>query len=117
MKTIIAGSRDFNDYNLLKQTIIESKIQITKIVSGGCRGADKLGEKYAKENNIPCEIFNANWDLYGKSAGFRRNKEMVENADALIAVHINNSKGTSNTIELAKKMNLKVFVKKIDPQI
>ena len=52
MKVIIAGTRTFNDYQLLCNTIKELNINIDEIVCGGAKGADALGEKYAKENNI-----------------------------------------------------------------
>ena len=53
MKTIIAGSRRITDYEIIKESIKESPYSISEIVSGGARGVDKLGEKWAWENNIP----------------------------------------------------------------
>lgn len=112
MKVIIAGSRNFNDYILLKNNC-DILLSITKetieIVSGGARGADTLGEKYAHENNLELKIFPADWSI-GKGAGFIRNKQMAEYADALIAFWDGESKGTKMMIDLAKKMNLKVKV-------
>ena len=68
MKVIIAGSRDFNDYELLKKTC--DKILINQkdieIVSGGAKGADALGERYANERRYGLKIFLANWDEYKK---------------------------------------------------
>lgn len=114
MKVIIAGSRDFNNYTLLKNNC-DILLSITKenieIVSGGARGADSLGERYAHENNLQLKIFPANWNL-GKHAGFLRNKEMADYADALIAFWDGKSKGTKMMIELAKSQNLKVKVVK-----
>ena len=112
-RVIIAGSRGFNNYNLLKEKC-DYQLQNIKdeiiIVSGTARGADQLGEKYAKEKGYKIDSRPANWDLYGKSAGYKRNEEMAKNADALIAFWNSKSKGTKHMIDLAKKYNLKVKV-------
>lgn len=129
MKCIIAGSRGFNDYEFLKETIALSKFQITEVVSGGAKGVDELGERWANENGIPLRIFPANWqdlsgpkvlkriNYYGKEynalAGTIRNEEMAKYGEALIAIHKNKSKGTADMINLAERYNLKVFVKEI----
>ena len=111
-KVIIAGSRTFKDYALLKEKcdIILKNLDNIEIVSGTCRGADKLGEKYAKENNHKVIHFPANWLEHGKKAGYLRNKAMSEYADYLIAFHNGKSAGTKSMIELAKKEGLKVRV-------
>ena len=108
-KVIIAGGRDFNDYKLLKQKadfILQNQTEI-EIVSGAARGADKLGERYAKEKGYSISSHPADWDKYGKSAGYIRNKEMAEYADALIAFWDGKSKGTKHMIDLAEKQGLK----------
>lgn len=110
MKVIVAGSRTFTDYELLKLTCDNIKTQITEIVSGGARGADKLGEQYAIERDYTIKQFPADWDRWGKSAGYKRNAEMAEYADALIAFWDGSSKGTKHMIDLAKKNNLKIKV-------
>lgn len=113
MKIIIAGSRDFNDYNKLKIQCnyllgnVKSEIEI---VSGTASGADKLGEKYAEEMGYKLTMFPANWDKYGKAAGPLRNKEMAEYSDALIAFWDGKSRGTASMINQAKKLKLKVKV-------
>ena len=108
MITIIAGSRDFTDYELLKSTC--DKYNITKVVSGTCRGADLLGEKYAKENKLEIIRCPANWDKHGKSGGYIRNVEMANIAEQLIAFHKNGSKGTQHMINIAKSKNLNVII-------
>jgi hypothetical protein len=112
-RLIIAGSRDFNDYSLLKQwcdyMLQNFNPADVMIVSGTARGADKLGEQYAMERGMKLDARPAKWDQYGKSAGYLRNEEMAQNADALIAF-TNGSKGTGHMINLAHKYNLKVKV-------
>lgn len=112
IKVIIAGGRDFNDlrrlnivcdFTLKKYTDIE-------VVSGGAKGADALGEKYAREKEYPVIKFPANWKKNGKAAGPIRNKKMAEYADALIAFWDGKSKGTKNMIYLAREHKLKIRV-------
>lgn len=102
MRIIVAGGRDFNDYELLcrKLDFFLSRTENPVIICGEARGADSLGKRYALERGIPVLSFPADWDRYGKSAGFRRNKQMAENADALVAFWDGRSKGTANMIEL-----------------
>ena len=111
MKVIIAGGRDFKDYDLLCKKcdkILASQTDI-EIVSGTAYGADKLGERYSSERGYPIKQFPANWKL-GKSAGYIRNKEMAEYGDALIAFWDGKSKGTKHMIDLAREYELKVRV-------
>jgi len=110
MKVIIAGSRDFNDYEALVAAIKKSGFEITEVVSGKAKGVDALGEKWAKNYGVPVTGFSANWKKYGRSAGPIRNKEMAEYGEALIAIRCNNSIGTTNMIHQMKKLNKNVFV-------
>ena len=111
MKVIIAGSRNFNDYNLLKSSCDNLLTQFTniEIVSGTARGADKLGERYAREKGYSIKEFPANWNL-GKSAGYFRNDEMAKYSDMLIAFWDGTSKGTKHMIDLANKRGIKVEI-------
>jgi len=111
-KVIIAGSRDFNNYSLVADVadqLLKNESDV-EIVSGAARGADSLGEQYALERNYKLTKFPANWDLYGKSAGYRRNVEMGNYADALIAFWDGESKGTKHMIDIATDKGLKVCV-------
>lgn len=114
MKIITAGSRDFNDYELFKKEV--SKIIYespdTVIVSGLARGADAMGVKYASDNNLEIKKFPADWDRYGKSAGYKRNEEMAAFADTCICFWDGKSKGTNHMINLAKKYELKLKIVK-----
>jgi len=110
MRTIIAGSRDITDYEYFCKVMKQMKFTPTVILSGGARGVDSMGERWANENGIPIERYPADWNKYGKRAGYIRNKEMVDHAKVLIALWDGQSPGTKNTIDLAKMKNLKVFV-------
>ena len=107
-RIIIAGSRDFNNYQKLKAEMdmllhFYDKSKEIVILSGGCRGTDALGERYATESGIPLEIFAANWNKYGIAAGPKRNEEIVKVSDGVICFWDGKSKGTKSMIEAAKK--------------
>ncbi len=110
LRTIIAGSRSIDDPILLREAIDHSGFQIKSVVSGTARGVDRLGEAYARDNDLPLKQFPANWDTFGKSAGYRRNAEMADYADALICVWDGVSKGSQHMVDLAKKKGLNVYV-------
>jgi len=111
-KVIVAGGRDFADYDLLKSKLDNLLVNRdpVEIVSGTARGADKLGEFYAKRSQLALALFPADWDLYGKSAGYKRNAQMADYADALVAFWDGKSRGTMHMINLAKSAGLQVRV-------
>lgn len=114
MRCIIAGSRYVHNYEHVVQAVKASKFPIDVVVSGGANGADQLGEKYALEWSLPVRVFNADWAKHGRAAGPIRNREMAENADALIAIWDGRSRGTKNMIKEASKRNLKIHVHRVD---
>lgn len=114
-RVIIAGSRNFNNYELLKKEcdafLLDKKEKYNIIIiSGGARGADFSGEKYAQDEGFSLEKFPANWNKFGKSAGFKRNEQMAEVADALIAFWDGKSHGTKHMIEIMENKKLLVKV-------
>lgn len=116
MRTIIAGSRTIKDIGFVYKAALNCGFDITEIISGGARGIDKLGEEIARRSSIPCKVFPANWDLHGKSAGYKRNVEMAEYADALIAIWDGHSRGTKHMIDIATAKGLLVYVEIVDDQ-
>lgn len=117
LRIIIAGGRDFNNYNLLNSTIsnyLKENTNNVEIISGTARGADQLGEQFAIEYGYQIKRFPANWNLYGKSAGPIRNRKMAEYASdgqgVLFAFWDGKSRGTKSMINLAKKYGLEVHV-------
>ncbi len=117
---IICGSREFSDYELLKEKCnyyLSSKISKNKkiiVLSGGARGADTLGEKYAKEMGFTLKTFPAQWSKYGKRAGYLRNKRMAEIGNACIAFLSKDgeNKGTTMMVNIAMEKHL--LVRKIE---
>lgn len=112
-KLIIAGSRTFDDY-LMLSAVAENLPYFQEIVSGGAKGADKLGERWAKNRAINISRFDADWHKYGKGAGMMRNWEMADYADALLAFWDGKSRGTADMIKKARHRSLKVWIFQYD---
>jgi hypothetical protein len=117
MRVIIAGSRKFNDYDLLKKECNAWLAEACRIeiISGHAQGADLLGERFANEFYYPLKVFPANWNLYGRSAGYIRNKAMAEYANEdlkgfLIAFWDRKSTGTKNMIDICNRMYIPVHI-------
>ena len=112
---IIAGSRGFNNYLLLVKELDlilpEFGDEVT-IVSGGARGADTLGERYAQERNLPIHRYPADWNAYGRRAGLLRNAQMVEESDGLVAFWDGTSRGTKHTIQLSEDAGLLTYIRR-----
>ena len=109
-KLVVAGSRDFNDYNLLSTTLDEVVAELkteynVTIVSGTANGADKFGEKYAEKHGLKIERHPANWGRFGRDAGPIRNAEMVKESDGVVVFWNGHSAGASNIIECATAEN------------
>lgn len=109
IRLIVAGSRGFEDYEKA-EAHINAEFEnappcgIGEIVSGGAYGADKMGEKYATEYNIPLKQFLPDWDHYGKGAGLVRNKQMAEYADCAIIFWDGRSRGTQSLMGHLSRM-------------
>lgn len=112
---IIAGGRDFNDYELLKSkclSLLRNKMDEcdVQVVCGCARGADTLGKQFAEEFGLKVLEYPADWDKYGKRAGYIRNEEMSKVSNALIAFWDGKSKGTKHMIDSAKKYKLDIRI-------
>ena len=114
MKTIIAGSRDITDFRVVCDALIASGwwYEISQVVSGRCRGVDRLGELWAEAAGVlimPFEVSPQEWDAYGKPAGPMRNRRMAEYADALLLVWDGASRGSRSMLEIAQEYQLSIY--------
>jgi hypothetical protein len=116
IRIIVAGSRSFTDYELLSKHLMENEnnFENMTIISGTANGADKLGERFAEEHNINLVKMPANWNTFGKRAGYLRNADMASYASKgngiLYAFWDGKSKGTLHMIKLAKERGLETKV-------
>lgn len=111
-KIIIAGCRTFNNYELLVQACdnILANTKDIEIVSGNAKGADYLGEQYAKEKNYKLTLFPANWHENKKAAGPLRNTEMALYADNLILFWDYKSRGSYDMFKKANRYNVETRI-------
>ena len=109
MKIIIAGGRNYSftkiDYR--KLALFAQQHNITEVVSGCANGADTYGQLWASNRGIQVKQFPADWEKYGKGAGFIRNLEMADYADALIAFA--GGSGTEHMVKEARRRKLMIF--------
>lgn len=109
-KAVVCGGRDYREQpgDFAWVSSLCEQHSIEEIVSGAAQGADSMGESFARRLNLPVKTFPANWTMFGKSAGFIRNRRMAVYADIVIAFP--GGKGTANMVEEAKKQNKRVFL-------
>lgn len=131
LKILVAGGRDFNDFQLMQQTVMgiildrlmalkdkgfELNIGDVEIVSGGANGADTLAEQFADNMNFSKYIINADWNKHGKKAGILRNNDMADYCikDSVDCVCIcfwdSISKGTKHMIDIAKRHHIDTII-------
>ena len=110
MKLIIAGSRSFRDYQFLCQTLAPERHRITEVLHGGARGADQLGFRWAVRHHVRSRCFAADWERFGKTAGVRRNHQMAQAGDVLIAFWDGRSAGTQHMIGCMQQLGKPVVV-------
>jgi len=112
MRLAVIGSSGFDNYNIMVIVIDELRkiYMIDTIVSGGAKGADTFAEIYAKDNNLKLIVFPAQWDEYGKSAGFIRNTTIWDNSDLGVAFWDGSSKGTAHSFKISKKQQKMLYV-------
>ena len=114
MKLIIAGSRTFTDYQLLCQALAPDRHRITQVITGGARGADQLGYRWAWKHAVKHQLYRAAWARFGKSAGIRRNQQLAQAGDVLVAFWDGQSPGTRPIIGCMQQLGKPVVVVRVD---
>lgn len=118
VKVIVAGGRDFDDYQMVteKMCIIEElhHDQGIIVISGGAKGADALGERWAREFGHSYDVMVAPWAKYGKAAGPIRNEQMAAIGNVLVAFWDGRSKGTRHMLGAAIRQGLEVHLFRYD---
>ncbi len=111
MKLAIIGSRTFDDWNLLDDTLCrywgghgDGSLFIDEIISGGAKGADRLAAQWATEQGVKLTELLPDWDKHGKKAGLMRNEDIVKECDMLLAFWDGVSRGTQNSLGHAKRL-------------
>jgi uncharacterized protein YbbK (DUF523 family) len=114
VRILITGSQLWTDVDRIRTlfTHLRFNPDVVTMVSGHCpRGADRMCEDVAAELGWAIERHPANWELYGKRAGYIRNAEMVRlGADICLAFIKNESPGSTNTAMLARTAGIQTYI-------
>ncbi len=110
LRVLVCGGRDYSDDKALFSFMDEfhKKHKIDLVIQGGARGADKLAKVWAKNNDVECRTFDADWRKYGHSAGPIRNKQMIDEGDPDLVIAFSGDRGTANMIHQAANSFLRV---------
>ena len=120
MKVLVCGGRDYQGVGIVYRTLDELDRDlrdkngrgISQIIAGGARGADSIAEMYAEQRNIKRRIFKANWDKFGKKAGYLRNVQMLKEGEPDIAVAFSGGKGTDMMVSILESADIPVIDKR-----
>ena len=111
-RILICGDRNYANFNKIEKYILTLP-KDTTIVEGDCRGTDRISGYLARKHGLTDEKHPANWDKYGLSAGPLRNQEMIDSKINIVTVfheHLEDSKGTADTIRRAKTANIPILI-------
>ena len=114
MKLIITGSRTFTDYQCLCQVLAPERHRITQVLTGGERGAELLGYRWAWKHAVKHQRFRADWERFGKVAGVRRNHQLAQAGDVLVVFGHPTSPGTAHLIQCMRALGKPVVLVSID---
>ena len=108
MRVLVCGGRDFNDKDVAFAVLdaLKAKYGDIVIIQGGAPGADRLAKIWAKENNVRCEQYNADWDRYGKAAGPIRNQWMIDDGKPDLFVAFPGGNGTADMVAKCRKAGI-----------
>jgi len=110
LRILVCGGRDYQNEEELSNIldVLHSKTPVSVVISGNARGADSLGENWAKKRGISVLKFPADWATYGRSAGHIRNREMLEKGGPNLVVAFPGGAGTANMIRQARQKGVPV---------
>lgn len=110
MRLLVCGGRDFEDWDLFKDSMTELVKDVDHvIISGRAKGADTMAQAWAKYRGYQFEGYLADWEAYGKAAGHMRNKRMLDEGHPDLVIAFPGGKGTANMVEQATKAGVKVI--------
>jgi hypothetical protein len=108
---IVCGGRAFSDWFYVSRILddIHRTVRFKHIVQGGARGADFLAKRWAFAHEVKCTQHDANWKLFGASAGSLRNAEMLNSHPIDLVVAFPGGAGTKNMMTQAAKRGIVVL--------
>lgn len=118
MRTLICGSRNFNDTEMMRDvmhSLWRKMTPVTGVIHGGAKGADTLAGEWANSLMLPVFVYQACWDLHGTAAGPIRNQQMLVEGKpdivvAFLTSSLSQSKGTRDMVARSRKANVLTMV-------
>ena len=112
MRLIVAGSREIHNVDLIETHMLafEDRYGLFDLICGMARGVDMAAHDIAESYRIPIHEYPAEWDKYGRGAGYRRNVEMAQAADALLLVWDGESRGSKHMLDVAIQRRMPTIV-------
>ncbi len=124
MRVVVFGGRDFGNLgnkkksteeNLLEyQWIMKCLTDFAKtvksplhIITGMATGVDLVAYEFALNNKLTWSEYPANWNRYGRGAGFKRNKQMIVEGKPDIGLAFPGGPGTRNMKEQLRSYRIK----------
>lgn len=106
MRVLVCGGREYRDFARVVHEIVA--LHPSEIIHGGCRGTDSLAEKCAAKIGIPQEVYKAEWQLYGRSAGPKRNQRMIDEGKPDLVLAFPGGRGTADLVLRARNAGITV---------
>ena len=114
MKLIITGPCTYTNYQHLCQVLAPDRHRITQVLTGGSRGAEQLGFRWAWQHLVPRHLVRADWERFGKTAGVRRNHQLAQAGDVLLVLGDGQAPGTAHLIQCMQQLGKPVIVVPVD---
>ena len=109
MRVLVCGGRDYSDYDTVCSTLNRHAFDADVLIQGGASGADELAVDWAEHHQIRIENYPADWKKYGRSAGYIRNAQMLQEGKPDLVIAFPGGKGTAMMVKLAEKAKIKVI--------
>jgi len=113
MKLAVVGSRSIDSEKLVKRVLNAWRYIFgtpQSAISGGAAGVDTIAEKWADSIGISIEVIKPDWEADGRSAGFKRNREIVSKCDMCLAIWDGESHGTEDDINISRELKKPLVV-------
>lgn len=111
MRVLVCGGRDYSDRRTVYEKLdsIHADVPFTRLICGGALGADMLAADWARMRQVPLEVFNADWERYGRRAGPIRNQQMLDEGKPELVIAFPGGPGTADMVQRAMKADLAVY--------
>ncbi len=106
MKVLVTGGRDFNDPSCVFRYL--TQLAPTRVIHGGASGADRHADAWAREHKVGISCYPAKWDQYGKSAGPRRNQDMIDAEKPDVVLAFPGGRGTADCVRRAEAAGIRI---------